>query len=61
MIFGTSKQLFAKTVKFQKKQRPETCTVEFVDRNQVTVLRPFFSLLASVVYQTVYQCDELQN
>ena len=31
MIFGTSKHLFAKTIKFQKKQRPETYTVEFME------------------------------
>ena len=49
MIFGTSKQLFAKTVKFQEKRRPETCTVYFVDTNQVFVVRAFSSLLATVM------------
>ena len=44
MIFGTSKQLFAKTktIKFQEKQRPETYTVEFVETKRVIVVQTFF-------------------
>ena len=48
MIFGTSKQLFAKTFQFPEKWRPETCTVEFVETEQVNVVWAFFPLLASV-------------
>ena len=48
-IFGTSKQLFAKTVQFQEKRRPEMYTVEFVETKYVSVARAFFSLLASVI------------
>ena len=49
LIFGTSKQIFAKTFEFPEKRRPETCTVEFVETKQVTVVRAFFPLLASVI------------
>ena len=41
-ILGTSKQLFVKTFWFQVKWRPETCTVGFVETNQVTVVQSFF-------------------
>ena len=38
MIFGTSKQLFAKTFQFQEKRKLETCAVEFVDTKLVTAV-----------------------
>ena len=31
MIFGTSEQLFAKIIQFQKNRKRETYTVEFVE------------------------------
>ena len=49
MVFGASKQLFAKTLWFQEKRRPETYKVEFVDTKQVTLVRAFSSLLVSVI------------
>ena len=49
MIFGTSKQLFAKTIYFHEKRRPETCTVEFIETKKVKVAWAFFSMLASVI------------
>ena len=49
MIFGTSKRLFVNTYWFHEKRRPETCTVEFVESRQVTVVQAFFTLFASVI------------
>ena len=48
IFFGTLKQFFL-TFNFQEKQRPETCTVEFIESKQVFVATAFFSLLASVI------------
>ena len=42
MISVTLKYLFVKTFWFQEKGTPETYTVEFVERNQVTVVQSFF-------------------
>ena len=38
MIFGTSKQVSAKTFYFPEKRRPETSTVDFVETKLVTVV-----------------------
>ena len=40
--FRNFKQLLVKTFCFQGKQRPETCTEEFVESKQLTVVQTFF-------------------
>ena len=45
MIFGSSKQLFAKNVQFQEKRKPELCLVDFVDTKQATAVQALFSFV----------------
>ena len=39
MVFETSKQHFVNFFWFQEKQIPESCTVEFIETKQVTVVQ----------------------